>query len=113
MITVGSMCNDKFEDKTFGDFLKDIGVTDDLDKSLGSINDQEDTRALILRSIEKDIQQYLPDIAAIWGDETVVVKVKDDCIYAVWRDHWMPTPDLYKLVYENGGVVEPKDFEKY
>ena len=78
-----------------------------------SLNQSDETKMLLASRIEEDIQQYLPDISAIWGDENVVVKVKGDDAFVVWREHWMPTIDFYKLVYENGGVVEPKDFEKY
>jgi hypothetical protein len=101
------------QDKTFGEFLKELNITDNLDESLGHINEEDSVKKRLAMCIEEDIQQYLPDIGAIWGDESVVVKIKDDLAYAVWREHWMPTTDFYKLVYENGGVVEPKDFEKY
>lgn len=83
------------------------------DAEAKSLNQSDETKMLLASKIEEDIQQYLPDIADIWGDEKVVVKVKDDNAFVVWRDHWVPTVDFYKLVYENGGVVEPKDFENY
>ena len=107
------MCSDKFEGGTFGDFLKKLNITDNLDESLSHINEEDSVRRKLAARIEDDIQKYLPDIGAIWGDESVVVKIKDDLAYVVWREHWMPTTDFYKLVYENGGVVEPKDFENY
>ena len=86
---------------------------DILDEGIKDINKERETKLLLASKIEADIQQYLPDIADIWGDESVVVKVKDDLAFVMWREHWMPTTDFYKLVYENGGVVEPKDFEAY
>jgi hypothetical protein len=102
------------QDKTLGEFLKDMGIADkDIKESLDHINEEEFAKRKLAKCIEEDIQQYLPDTGAIWGDESVVVKIKDDIAYAVWREHWMPTTGFYKLVYENGGVVEPKDFEKY
>ena len=96
-----------FNEGTFGDFLKGIGVTEDLDKSLDHINEQEDVKALLAKKIEEDIQQYLSD------EEGVVVRVKDDIAYVVWNDHWMPTIDFYQFVYKNSGKVEKKDFENY
>ena len=83
------------------------------DEKLDTINQEEETKRLLASKIEEDIQQYLPDIDAIWGDETVRVKIKGDDAYAVWRDHWMPTIDFYQLVFKNSGIVEPKDFEAY
>lgn len=97
--------------------LKDLvdgrNLADIFDEGLDHINEDESIKGLLAKKIGEDIQQYLPDIGAIWGDEAVVVKVKDDKAYAVWNDHWMPTIDFYQLVYKNGGVVEPKDFENY
>ena len=84
-----------------------------LDDNVKSLNQSDETKMLLASKIEEDIQQYLPDVASVWGDESVVVRIKDDLAYAVWGDHWMPTIDFYKIVYENGGVVEPKDFERY
>ena len=83
------------------------------DAEAKSLNQSDETKMLLASRIEEDIQQYLPDVADIWGDEKVTVKVKGDDAFVVWREHWMPTVDFYKLVYENGGVVEPKDFENY
>ena len=107
------MCSDKFEGGTFGDFLKKLNITDDLDGSVKSLNQSDETKMLLASKIEEDIQQYLPDVAAIWGEESVVVRIKDDCAYAVWKDHWMPTIDFYKLVYVNNGTITPEDFKKY
>ena len=83
------------------------------DAEAKSLNQSDETKMLLASRIEEDIQQYLPDVADIWGDEKASVKVKGDEAFVVWREHWMPTVDFYKLVYENGGVVEPKDFENY
>lgn len=107
------MCSDKFDNKTLGDFLKDFNITDNLDAGLSHINEDESVKKRLAACIEDDIQQYLPDIADIWGDETVVVKIKGDDAFVVWRDHWMPTMDFYQLVFKNSGIVEPKDFELY
>ena len=81
------------------------------DAEAKSLNQSDETKTLLASRIEEDIQQYLPDVADIWGDEKVSVKVNGDDAFVVWREHWMPIIDFYKLVYENGGVVEPKDFE--
>lgn len=108
----GTFKNDgpyKVDDGTLGDFLKDIGV----EGSLDHINEERDVMEKLAASIEADIQQYLPDIAEIWGDKAVVVKIKENDAYAVWNDHWMPTIDFYQLVYKNSGVVRPEDFESY
>jgi len=94
---------------TVGDFLKSMNVLGGIDH----VNEEEETKKLLASKIEEDIQQYLPDIADIWGDETVVVKIKGDDAFVVWRDHWMPTMDFYQLVFKNSGIVEPKDFEPY
>ena len=107
------MCCDKFENKTLGEFLKDLNVTRDLDADLGKINEDESTKRKLALSIEEDIQQYLPDIGEMWGDETVTVRIKDDDAFAVWKDHWMPTIDFYRLVFKNKGVVSPEDFKGY
>lgn len=97
----------------FADLLAGKDLQEIIENGLGDINQESDVKKLLAEKIESDIQQYLPDIGAIWGDEAVVVKVKDDKAYAVWNDHWMPTIDFYQLVYKNGGVVKPKDFENY
>lgn len=107
------MCSDKFDNKTLGDFLKDFNITDNLDAGLSHINEEESVKKRLAACIEDDIQQYLPDIADIWGEETVVVKIKGDDAFVVWRNHWMPTIDFYQLVFKNSGIVEPKDFEPY
>ena len=101
------MCSDKFVNKTFGDFLKDLGVTENLEKSLDHINEEEDVKTLLAKKIEEDIQKYFS------GEESVVVKVKDDMAYVVYDDHWMPTIDFYQFVYKNSGTVNPEDFENY
>jgi hypothetical protein len=95
---------DKLQDGQFSEFF---------DQGIKNINQEEDIKMVLARKIEEDIQQYLPDIADIWGDEMVVVKVKDDVAYVVWNEHWMPTIDFYQLVFKNSGIVEPKDFEGY
>lgn len=101
------MCSDKFGGETFGDFLKDLGVTENIDKSLDHINEEEDIKTLLAKKIEEDIQKYFS------GEESVVVKVKDDKAYVVYDDHWMPTIDFYQFIFKNSGTVEPKDFEGY
>jgi hypothetical protein len=101
------MCSDKFGGETFGDFLKDLGVTENLEKSLDHINEEEDIKTLLAKKIEEDIQKYFS------GEESVVVKVKDDKAYVVYDDHWMPTIDFYQFVYKNSGTVNPEDFENY
>ena len=95
------------------DKLQDGQFSELFDQGIKNINQEEDIKMVLARKIEEDIQQYLPDIADIWGDEMVVVKVKDDVAYVVWNEHWMPTIDFYQLVFKNSGIVEPKDFENY
>lgn len=102
-----------YKDMTFGDFVKDLDITDDLDKSIEHINDEEYVKRRLISCMEEDIQQYLPDIADIWGDDNVRVEIKDGNTFVVGKGHYMPIADFYKCVYENGGVVEPKDFERY
>ena len=101
------MCSDKFGGETFGDFLKDLGVTENLEKSLDHINEEEDVKTLLPKKIEEDIQKYFS------GEESVIVKVKDDKAYVVYDDRWMPTIDFYQFVYKNSGKVNPDDFENY
>ena len=95
------------------DKLQDGQLSELFDQGIKNINQEEEVKTVLARKIEEDIQQYLPDIGDIWGDEMVVVKVKDDVAYVVWNEHWMPTIDFYQLVFKNSGIVEPKDFEPY
>lgn len=105
--------NADYNNKTLGDFLKDLNLTEDLEASLNHINETDEIKKRLAASIEQDIQQYLPDVADIWGDETVRVTLKGDDAFVVWKDCEMPTIDFYKLVSLNGGVVTPDDFKKY
>ena len=93
--------------------FKEGNVSQFYDEAIKDINQEEEVKMLLARKIEEDIQQYLPDIGDIWGDEMVVVKIKDDVAYVVWNEHWMPTIDFYQLVFKNSGIVEQKDFENY
>lgn len=101
--------NTEMKPETVADYLKTMG----LGGSLDHINEEPDVKALLAGCIEKDIQQYIEKIESNWKGKAVVVKIKDDDAFAVWDDHWMPTVDLYRFVYDNGGFVTPKDFEKY
>ena len=107
------MSDEKLDNRTLGDFLKDLNIKDSIDFGLEHLNEDESVKKKLASCIEDDIQQYLPDIGEIWGDEVVTVKIKDDDAFVVWRDHWMPTIDFYQLVFKNSGIVEPKDFENY
>jgi len=60
------------------------------------------------------MQKTLEDILNGADAEAKSLNQSDETkMLLAWREHWMPTVDFYKLVYENGGVVEPKDFENY
>lgn len=102
-----------YGEETVSDFLAKTGVIDNLEGRLEHINEEPDIKELLATRIEADIQQYLSEIEGVWGDDAVIVKVKNDDAYVVWNDHWMPTIDFYQLVFKNGGVVRPKDFETY
>ena len=102
-----------YGEETLADFLKNNGICEDPVGRLEHINEDNDVMEKLAVCLEADIQQYLPDIAEIWGDEAVVVKVKENNAYAVWRTHWIPTEDFYQLVFKNSGVVRPEDFEAY
>lgn len=95
------------------DKLQDGQFSELFDQGIKSINQEEEVKMSLAKKIEEDIQQYLPDIGDIWGDDVVAVKVKDDVAYVVWNEHWMPTIDFYQLVFKNSGIVGPKDFESY
>jgi hypothetical protein len=95
------------KEETFGDFLKKLNITGNLDDRLEHINEEEDVKTLLAKKIEEDIQKYFS------GEESVVVKVKDDAAYVVYDGHWMPTIDFYQFVYKNSGTVNPEDFENY
>ena len=103
----------KFDDKTLGDFLQDIGGAEELKGRIDHPNDSDETKMLLASRIEEDIQQYLPDTADIWGDELVRVEIVEDNAFVVWKDYKMPTTAFYSIVLKNGGVVEPKDFESH
>lgn len=100
------------DNRTFGDFLNDIGLTNDLDGELASINNNDDGLRLLVRLAEEDIQQYLPDIDTMWGDEHVGIEIIESQGYVVWKELMMTIPDFYKLVGENNGMITPEIFKE-
>lgn len=94
---------------TVADFLRGLNLTDNLDKSLGNINNEEETKKLLAERIEKDIQQYLDDSF----EENPVVVIDGDDAYVTCKGKRLVTTMFYCLVFNNQGVVTKELFDSF